>query len=71
MLLAGRQKRIKLADRSEYGWAVVDEYKDDELALDEDDAKGIEKAKKAVAAKVMKQKKATNPRAYRPTQGRQ
>ena len=42
MLLAGRQKRIKLADRSEYGWAVVDEYEDDELALDEDDAKGQE-----------------------------
>ena len=25
-LLASRQKRIKLADRSEYGWAVIDEY---------------------------------------------
>ena len=71
MLLAGRQKRIKLADRSEYGWAVIDEYEDDELASDEDDAKRIEKAEKAVAAKVVKRKKATNPRAYRPTQGRQ
>ena len=61
MLLAGHQKRIKLADRSEYGWAVVDEYEDDELVLAEDDAKRIEKA---VAAKVVKRKKATNPRAY-------
>ena len=70
-LLASRQKRIKLADRSEYGWAVVDEYEDDELASDEDDAKRIEKAEKAVAAKAVKWKKATNPRANRQAQGRQ
>ena len=38
-LLAGRQKRIRLADRSEYQWAVVDKYEDYELALDEDDTK--------------------------------
>jgi len=67
-LLAGRQKRIKLADRSEYGWA---EYEDDELASDEDDAKRIEKAEKTVAAKALKKKKAPNLRANRQVQGRQ
>ena len=70
-LLAGRQKRIKLADRSEYRWAVVDEYEDDELASDEDDAKRIEKAEKTVAAKALKKKKAPNLRANRQVQGRQ
>ena len=56
-LLAACQKRIKLTDRSEYGWTLVDEYEDDELASDEEDAKRIEKAEKAVAAKALKQKK--------------
>ena len=41
VLLAGRQKRIKMADRSEFGWAVVDKYEDNELALDDDDTKKI------------------------------
>ena len=62
VLLAGRQKRIKMADRSEYGWAVVDEYEDDELASDEDDAKKIEKAERAVASKAMKRKKTAQSR---------
>ena len=70
-LLAGCQKRIKLADCSEYGWAVVDEYEDDELASDEDDAKRIEKAKKTVAAKALKKKKTLNLCTTRQMQGRQ
>ena len=28
-MIAARQKRIKVADRSEYDWAIVDEYKQD------------------------------------------
>ena len=70
-LLADRQKRIKLADRSEYGWALVDEYEDDELASDDNDAKRIEKAEKAAATKAWKRKKAANPRSGRQMQGRQ
>ena len=54
-LLADHQKRIKLVDRSEYGWALVDEYEDDELASDDNDAKRIEKA---AATKAWKRKKA-------------
>ena len=39
-----RQKAIRLADRSELGWAVVTEYGEDELADDSDDEKRIAKA---------------------------
>lgn len=46
-----------MADCSEHGWAVVDEYEDDELTSDEDDAKRIEKAKRLVASKAVKRKK--------------
>ena len=43
-LLDERQKLIRLADRSEHGWGVVDEYTADDLAEDSDDEKRIEKA---------------------------
>ena len=38
-LVEKRKKLIKLADRSEAGWAVVDEYVDDDLADNSDDEK--------------------------------
>ena len=38
-LIAERQKLIKIADRSELGWAVVNEYTADELAANSDDEK--------------------------------
>ena len=41
-----RQKLILLADKSEYGWKTVSEYVDNELAVDEEDAKKIKKAEK-------------------------
>ena len=43
-LLKDRQKAIRLADWSELGWAVVNEYRQDELAKDLDDEKRIAKA---------------------------
>ena len=46
-LIAHRQKLLKLADRSEYGWSVVQEYEEDGLADDSDDEKRIEKAERA------------------------
>ena len=46
-LLSERQKLIKIAYRSEFGWAVVAEYTADELAEDSDDKKRLEKAEKA------------------------
>ena len=42
--LATRQKRIKIADRSEHGWATVDHYKDDPLASSPEDEKEIDRA---------------------------
>ena len=56
-MIAGWQKRIKIADRSEFGWGTVNEYEDDELASDEDDAKRLEKAEKAAASKASKKRK--------------
>jgi hypothetical protein len=56
-LLEERQKMIRLADRSEYGWDVVSEYQSDELAIDSDDEKRISKAEKAAEKKVLKWKK--------------
>ena len=50
-LITKRQKLIKLADKSEHGWATVNEYLDDELASDEEDARKI-KAEKSAKIKV-------------------
>ena len=56
-LLTERQKLIKIADHSEYGWGVVAEYTTDELAEDSDDEKWIEKAGKAAEQKAAKRRK--------------
>ena len=51
-LINARQKIIKLADKSEFGLATVQEYVSDELADDEADASKIKKAEKRAAAKI-------------------
>ncbi len=56
-LLQERQKLIKIADRSEYGWGVVAEYTADELAADSDDEKRLDKAEKAAERKAGKRKR--------------
>ncbi len=43
-LIVERQKLIRIADRSEHGWATVEEYIDDELADNSDDEKRLYKA---------------------------
>ena len=53
--VAARQKRIRLGDRSEYGWATVEAYNNDELAEDPVDEKRIVDAEKE-AAEVTKKK---------------
>jgi hypothetical protein len=60
-LLKDRQKLIRIADRSEYGWATVSEYEEDELADGSDDEKRLYRAemragKKAKAGKAAKRK---------------
>ena len=49
---------IKLADRSEAGWLVVEEYESDELAEDSEDDKKIRRAEDKAARK--KKTTATN-----------
>ena len=58
-LLNNRQKIVKLADKSEFGWATVQEYVCDDLADDEADASKIKKAEKraAVRLKTLQEKK--------------
>jgi len=43
-LMSEQQKHILLADKSEFGWATVNEYKKHELAEDSDDEKRIYKS---------------------------
>ena len=50
-LLNNRHKIIKLADKSEFCWATVQEYVCDDLADDDADASNIKKAEKIAAAK--------------------
>ena len=65
-LLKDRQKLIRIADRSEYGWATVSEYEEDELADGSDDEKRLYRAelragKKVKAGKATKRKKEQFP----------
>ena len=49
--LEKRNKLVKLADKSEVGWAIADEYQKDQLASNSEDDRKIRKAKKAAKAK--------------------
>ena len=40
-----RQKHIRLADKSDFGWSLIREYKRNDLAEDSDDEKEIIRAK--------------------------
>ena len=56
-LISERQKHILLADKSDYGWAMVVEYKKHSLADDSDDEKRIFKAESRARASVNALKK--------------
>ena len=65
-IVCERQKLIRIADRSEHGWATVDEYLEDELADNSGDEKRMQKAEfragrklKAAAAKTVRKKSVT------------
>ena len=49
-LLVERQKHILLADKSEYGWGTVEEYKQHDLADDSKDEKRIYNAERRARA---------------------
>ena len=57
-LISRRQKVIKFADLSEAGWAVVDEYVDDDLADESEDEKRMEWAERMAERKLVKSRKA-------------
>ena len=63
-LLTNRQKLVKLADMSDNGWRVVQEYETHQLASDSDDEKRIIKAE-ARAAKKVKEEKAKKQKGNR------
>ena len=56
-VLAVQQKHIRIADRSDLGWAVVQGYMDDELASDSDDERKLFKASRE-AQQTVKRKRA-------------
>ena len=60
-LIADTQKLIKIADRSDPGWAVVEEYTADELAADSDDEKRLDKAARSAEREAAKRRKHTLP----------
>ena len=50
LMMAERQKHILLADKSEFAWATVNEYKKHELAEDSEDEKRIYKSEQRAKA---------------------
>ena len=52
-----RQKHIKIADRSEFGWATVAEYEEDELADNSDDEKRLFRAEGSAGRKLKRKTK--------------
>ena len=53
-LLLKRLKAIKIADREEFGWAVVRHYESDEIASNTEDEKEIGRARRTAATEVKK-----------------
>ena len=58
-LIGERQKLIKIANRSEFGWGIMAEYQADELASGSDDERKLKKAERATERKVWKRRKTT------------
>ena len=61
--IADRQKKIKMTDRSEYSWGMVEAYERNELEDDSADEKRMEKAEKEAERSVGKKKKTKRSRA--------
>ena len=55
--IARRQKRIKMADRSEFGWTTVKLYEHDELVSDSADEMKFDKAEKEAEKRVVKRRR--------------
>ena len=64
-MIKQRQKIIRLADESELGWKVVDEYMQSEIASDEEDQKKIHRAQARARVKA-KSERGKRSRRYMP-----
>ena len=51
--IAACQKKIRIANRSEFSWATVEAYESDDLADDSADKKQMEKAEIEVRSKAL------------------
>ena len=60
-LITARQKLIRIADRSEFGWNTVAEYEEDELADGSDDEKRLYKAELRADRKMKATKQKRKP----------
>ena len=56
-LVNKRMKLIKIADKSQYSWATVEEYLSDELASDTDDEKRMTRSENRAAKKMKEARK--------------
>ena len=56
-LIVEWQKHILLADKSEYGWSTVEEYKQNDLADDSEDEKRIYSAERRARAVMSSRKR--------------
>ena len=54
--IAVQQKQIKVANRSDFGWAVVEAYDSNELAKNSEDEKRLLRAEKSAERKAFKEK---------------
>ena len=63
-LLKDRQKATRLTDRSELGWAVVNEYEEDQLAEDSEDEKRMAKTVATAEKKAAQLKKKSGHGGY-------
>ena len=63
-VVSKRMKVIKVADKSQYGWATVQEYLSDELASDSEDEKRLFRSEKRAEKKVKDSKKKRAQRPY-------
>ena len=63
-VVKNRQKAIRITDRSELGWAVVNEYGEDEVADDSVDEKRIARAVATAERKTAQLKKKSRRESY-------
>ena len=58
--LEARQKLIRIVDRSELGWQVVEAYESDGLASGDEDAKRLEKAEEVAEQRAKRKRELAN-----------